>query len=116
MAKEFYTINVVLHLENEKGEYDYVPNYEVRIDKSGKEKSSMMRRICPELRSIEIIEKIAAISATGHPYVLDFVDTSYVVNLCRLDRLDAHRILRKLDDADSVVFEVTVTHLLSQSI
>lgn len=116
MAKEFYTINVVLHLENEKGEYDYVPNYKIQIDKCDNEKSSTTRRVCPELRPIEIIEKIAAISAIGHPYVLDFVDISYVVNLCRLDRLDAHRILRKLDDSDSVVFEVTVTHLLSQSI
>ena len=116
MAKEFYTINVVLHLENEKGEYDYVPNYEVRIDKGGKEKSSTTRRICPELRPIEIIEKIAAISAIGHPYVSDFVDISYIVNLCRLDKFDAHRILRQLDDAGSVVFEVTVAYLLSQSI
>lgn len=80
MAKEFYTVNVIPHLENETGEYDYVPTFEVRIDKGGKEKSSMAR--C----------------------------------LCRLDKFDAHRILRQLNDAGSVVFEVTVAYLLSQSI
>lgn len=69
MAKEFYTVKVIPHLENETGEYDYVPTFEVRIDKGGKEKSSTARRI-----------------------------------------------LRQLDDAGSVVFEVTVAHLLSQSI
>lgn len=46
----------------------------------------------------------------------DFIDISYIVNLCRLDKLDAHRILKQLDDAGSVVFEVTVTYLLEQSI
>lgn len=116
MAKDFHTVNAVLHLENEKGEYDYVPNYEVRIDKCGKEKSSTAHHICPELLPIEIIEKIAAISAIGHQYVLDFVDISYIVNLCRLYRLDAHRIIGKPDDSDSVVFEVTLTDLLRQSI
>lgn len=116
MAKEFYTVKVIPHLENETGEYDYVPTYEVRIDKGGKEESSTARRICLEWPPIEIIEKIEAIGAFGHPYVSDFIDISYLVNLCRLDKLDAHRILRQLDDASSVVFEVTVTYLLSQSI
>lgn len=50
------------------------------------------------------------------PYVSDFIDISYIVNLCRLDKLDAHRILKQLDDAGSVVFEVTVIYLLEQSI
>lgn len=63
MAKEFYTVKVISHLENETGEYDYVPTYEVRIDK-----------------------------------------------------LDAHRTLRQIDDAGPVVFEVTVAYLPSQSI
>lgn len=116
MAKEFYTVNVIQHLENETGEYDYVPAFEVRIDKGGKEKSSAARRLCLERPSIAIIEGIKAIEAFGHPYVSDFVDISYIVNLCRLDKLDAHRILRQLDDAGSVVFGVTVDYLLSQSI
>lgn len=38
MAEESYTVDVISHLENETGEYDYVPTFEVRIDKSGKEK------------------------------------------------------------------------------
>lgn len=116
MAKEFYTVKVIPHLENETGEHDYVPTYELRINKCGKEKSSTARRLCLEQSSIAIIEDIEAIGAFGHPYVSDFVDISYIVNLCRLDKLDAHRILRQLDDAGSVVFEVTVTYLLSQSI
>lgn len=116
MAKDFYTVNAVLHLENEKGEYDYVPNYEVRIDKCGKEKSSTAHHICPELLPIEIIEKIAAISAFGHPYVSDFVDISYIVNLCRLDIRDAYRILRQLNDSGSVVFEVTAVYLLTSQL
>lgn len=40
MAKEFYTVEVISHLENETGEYDYVPTFEVRINKGGKEKPS----------------------------------------------------------------------------
>jgi hypothetical protein len=46
----------------------------------------------------------------------DFVDISYIVNLCRLDMLDAYRIPRQLDDSGFVVFEVTVAYLLTQSI
>ena len=116
MAKEFYTVNVISHLENETGEYGYVPTFEVRIDKSGKEKSSTARRLCLEQPSVAIIEDIEAMGAFGHPYVSDFVDISYIVNLCRLDKFDAHRILRQLDDAGSVVFEVAAAYLLSQSI
>lgn len=116
MAKEFYTVNVIPHLENETGEYDYVPTFEIRIDKGGKEKSSTARRLCLEQPSIAIIEDIEAVGAFGHPYVSDFVDISYIVNLCRLDKLDAHCILRQLDDAGYVVFEVTVGYLLSQFI
>lgn len=117
MAKEFYTVNVIPHLENETGEYDYMPAYEVRIDKGGKEKSSTAHRICPEWPPIDIIEKIDAIGDVLRcPYVSDFADISYIVNLCRLDKLDAHRILRQLYDAGSVVFGVTVAYLLSPSI
>ena len=117
MAKEFYTVEVIPHLENETVEYDYVPTFEVRIDKGGKEKSSTARLICPEWQPINIIEKIDVISDVLRcPYVSDFIDISYIVNLCRLDKLDAHRILKQLDDAGSVVFEVTVTYLLEQSI
>lgn len=117
MAKEFYTVKIIPHLENETGEYDYVHTFEVRIDKGGKEKSSTARLIWPEWPLIDIIEKIDVISDILRcPYVSDFVDISYIVNLCRLDKLDAHRILRQLDDAGSVVFEVTVTYLPSQSI
>lgn len=116
MAKEFYTVKVIPHLENETGEYDYVPTFEVRIDKGGKEKSSMTRCLCLEQPSIAIIEDIEAISAVSCPYVSDFVDISYIVNLCRRDKFDAHRILRQLNDTGSVVFEVTVAYLLSQSI
>lgn len=117
MAKEFYTVKVIPHLENETGEYDYVPTFEVRIDKGGKEKSLTAHRLCSEWPPIDIIEKIDVISDVLRcPYVSDFVDISYIVNLCRLDKLDAHRILKQLDDAGSVVFEVTVTYLLSQSI
>lgn len=116
MAKEFYTVKVIPHLENETDEEDYVPTYEVRIDKGGKEKSSTARSICLEWPPIEIIEKIEAIGAFGHPYVSDLVDISHIVNLCKLDRLDVYRILRKLDDSGSVVFEVTVVYLLSQYI
>ncbi len=117
MAKEFYTVEVIPHLENETGEYDYVPTYEVRIDKGSKEKSSTARLICPEWPPIDIIEKIDVISDILRcPYVLDFVDISYIVDLCRLDKLDAHRILRQLDDSGFVVFEVTVAYLLTQSI
>lgn len=57
-----------------------------------------------------------AIGAFGHPYVSDFVDIPYTVNSCRLDKFDVHRILRQLDDAGPVVFEVTAAYLLSQSI
>ena len=67
MAKEFYTVKVIPHLENETGEDDYVPTYEVRIDKGGNEKSSTARRICLESPRIEIIEKIEAVGAFGHP-------------------------------------------------
>lgn len=42
----------------------------------------------------------------------DFVDISYIVNLCRLDIRDAYRILRQLDDSGPVVFEVTAVYLL----
>ena len=52
MAKEFYTVKVIPHLENETGEYDYVPTFEVRIDKGGEEKSSTARLICPEWPSV----------------------------------------------------------------
>lgn len=31
MTKEFYTVKVISHLENETGEYDYVPTYEVTV-------------------------------------------------------------------------------------
>lgn len=116
MAKEFYTVKVIPHLENETGEDNYVPTYEVRIDKGGKEKSSTARRIRLDWPSIEIIEKIEAVGAFGQPYVSDLVDISHIVNLCRLDRLDVHRILRQLDDACSVVFEVTEAYLLIQYI
>lgn len=117
MAKEFYTVKVIPHLENETGEYDYVPTFEVRIDKGGNEKSSTARLICPEWQPINIIEMIDVISDVLRcPYVSDFIDISYIVNLCRLDKLDAHRILKQLDDAGSVVFEVTVIYLLEQSI
>lgn len=117
MAKEFYTVKVIPHLENKTGEYDCVSTFEVRIDKGGEEKSSTARLICPEWPPINIIEEIDVISDVLRcPYVSDFVDISYIVNLCRLDKLDARRILKQLDDAGSVVFEVTVTYLLSQSI
>lgn len=77
----------------------------------------MARCLCLEQPSIAIIEDIEAISDVLRcPYVSDFVDISYIVNLCRLDKLDARRILKQLNDAGSVVFEVTVTYLLSQSI
>lgn len=116
MAKEFYTIKVIPHLENEAGEDDYVPTYEVRIDKGGNGKSSTARRICLGWPSIKIIEKIEAAGAFGHPYVSDLVDISYIVNLCRLDRLDAYRILRQLDNSGSVVFDVTEAYPLIQYI
>lgn len=29
MAKEFYTVEVIPHLENETGEYDYVPTQSI---------------------------------------------------------------------------------------
>lgn len=117
MAKESYTVNAIPHLGNETGEYDHMPTYEVRIDKGGKEKSSTAHRICPEWPPIDIIEKIDVIGDVLRcPYVSDFVDISYIVNLCRLDKLDAHRILRRLYDAGPVVFEVTVAYLPSQSI
>lgn len=76
----------------------------------------MARCLCLERPSIAIIEDIEAISAVSRPYVSDFVDISYIANLCRLDKFDAHRTLRQLNDAGSVVFEVTVAYLLSQSI
>lgn len=117
MAKDFYTVKVIPHLENETGEYDYVPTFEIRIDKGGNGKSSTARLICPEWLPIDIIEKIVVISdVLKDSYVSDLIDISYIVNLCRPDKLDAHRILKQLDDAGSVVFEVTVTYLLSQSI
>lgn len=31
MAKKFYTVKVIPHLENETGEYDYVPTFEVTV-------------------------------------------------------------------------------------
>ena len=116
MAKEFYTVNVIPHLENETGEYDYAPTFEVRIDKGGEEKSSMARGLCPEQPPSAIIEDIEAIGAVSCLYVSDFADISYIVNLCRPDEFDAHRILRQLNDTGSVVFEVTVAYLLSQFI
>lgn len=115
-AKEFHTVKVIPHLENETGEYDYAPTYEVRIDKGGKEESSTARRICLEWPPIEIIEKIEAIGAFGHPYVSDFVDISHIVNLCRRDIRDAYRILRQLDGSGSVVFEVTAVYLLTSQL
>ena len=116
MAKEFHTVKAISHLENETGEYDYVPTCEVRIDKGGKEKPSMARCLCLEQPSIAIIEDMEAIGAVSRPYVSDFVDISYTVNSRRLDKLDAHRILRQIDDAGPAVFEVTAAYLLSQSI
>lgn len=116
MAKEFYTVKIIPHLENETGEYDHVPTYEVRIDKSGKEESSTARRIHLEWPPIEIIEKMEAIGAFGHPYVSDFVDVSHIVNLCRLDIRDAYRILRQLNDSGSVVFEVTAVYPLTSQL
>ena len=108
MAKEFYTVEVISHPDDEA--------YEVRIDRGGGGKSSMARCLCLEQPPIAIVEDMEAISAVGCPYVSDLVDISYIVNLCRLDRLDAHRILRQIDDAGSAVFEVTAAYLLSQSI
>lgn len=117
MAKKFYAVKVIPHLENETGEYDYVPTFEVRIDKGGEEKPSTARPICPEWPPIAIIEKIDVIGDVPRcPYVSDFVDIPYIVNSCRLDKLDAHRIPKQLDDAGPVVFEVTVTYSLEQSI
>lgn len=113
MAEESYTVKVIPHLGNETGEYDHVPTFGVRIDKGGKGKSSTARRICPEWPPIDIIEKI---DVPRCPYVSDLVDISYIVNLCRPDKLDAHRIPRQLDDAGPVVFEVTVAYLPSQYI
>lgn len=84
--------------------------------KSGKEESSTARRIHLERPPIEIIEKIEAIGAFGHPYVSDFVDIPYIVNLCRLDIRDAYRILRQLNDSGSVVFEVTAVYLLTSQL
>ena len=103
-------IEIIPHLENETGEYDYVPTYGVRIDKSGKEESSTARRIHLEWPPIEIIEKMEAIGAFGHPYVSDSVDISHIVDSCRLDIRDAYRIPRRLDDSGSVAFEVTAVH------
>ncbi len=98
-------------------QFGYERTFVIRRDETcGKEKSSMARCLCLEQPSIAIIEDIEAISAVSYPYVSDFVDISYIVNLCRLDKFDAHRILRQLNDAGSVVFEVTVAYLLSQSI
>lgn len=115
MAEEFYTVEVISHLENETGEYDYVPTFEVRIDKGGEGKSSTARRLRLERPPIAIIEDIEAIGPFGRPYISDFVDISYIVNSCRLDALDAYRILRRLDDSGSAVFEVTAAYLLAQS-
>lgn len=117
MAGEFYTVEVIPHLEDGTGEHDHAPTFEVRIDRGGGGKSSTALLVFPEWRPIDIIEKIDAIGdARRCPYVSDLVDISYIVNLCRPDRLDAHRILRRLDDAGSVAFEVTAAYLLSQSI
>lgn len=92
MAEGSYSVEVIPHLENETGEYDYVPTFEVRIDKGGKEKPSTARRICPERPPIDIIEKIDVIGDVLRcPYVSDFVDISHIVDLRRPDKLDAHR-------------------------
>lgn len=111
------TVKAIPRLENETGEYDHVPTFEVRIDKGGKGKSSTAHRICPEWPPIDIIEKIDAIGDVPRcRYVSDFVDIPYIVDSCRLDKLDAHRIPRRLDDAGSVVLEATATYSPSQPI
>lgn len=81
MAKEFYTVNVIPHLENETGEYDYVPTFEIRIDKGGKEKSSTARRLCLEQPSIAIIEDIEAVGAFGHR-TFQISSTSRTSSIC----------------------------------
>lgn len=81
MAKEFYTVNVISHLDNETGEDNYVPTYEVRIDKGGKEKSSTARRIHLDWPSIEIIEKIEAVGAFG-PRMFQISSTSRISSIC----------------------------------
>lgn len=102
-TEEFYTVKVISHLGNETGGYDHVPTYEVRIDKGGREKPSTARCLCLERPPIAIIEDMEAIGTVSRPYVLDSVDISHIVNSCRLDELDAHRILRRIDDAGPVV-------------
>lgn len=42
MAKDFHTVKVIPHLENETGEDNHVPTYEVRIDKGGKGRPSRL--------------------------------------------------------------------------
>ena len=76
----------------------------------------MARCSCLERPSIAIIEDMEAIGAVSRPYVSDFVDIPYIVNSCRLDRFDAHRVPRQLNDAGPVVFEVAAAYLPSQSI
>lgn len=58
MAEEFCTVKAIPHLENETGECDHVPTFEVRIDKG-----DVPRR----------------------PYVSDLVDIPHIVNLRRLN-------------------------------
>lgn len=78
MVREFYTVDVIPHLENETGEYDYVPTFEVRIDKGGKEKSSTARRLRLEQPLIAIIEDIETISAFSCPYISDFAHRRFM--------------------------------------
>lgn len=115
-AKGSYTVKAISRLGDETGEYGHVPAYEVRIDKGGKWKSPTARRLRLGRPSTAIIGDMEAIGAVSRPYVSDFADIPYTVNSCRLDRPDAHRIPRQIDDAGPVVFEVTAAYLPSQSI
>lgn len=116
MAKEFYTVKVIPHLENETGEHDYAPMYEVQIDNGGKEKSLAAWCIQLEWSPLEIFEMIDKYDGEHYQYISNFTDICQLVRLSRSDVLDFHNILQQLDIFGSVRFEVTVAHLLEQSI
>lgn len=112
MAEQFYRIEIVPHLENETGEFDYIPYYEINVTKDDMERFTAAWSIEKDCSPIEFIGRIIDFEERGHPYIMDAIDLAYLIMLCRSEPIDAYHLFRDADDYDGVHFEVTVNRLL----
>lgn len=112
MDGKFYCVEIVPHLENKTGEFDYVPCYEICVTKDCMERFTAAWTIEKDCSPIEFIGRIIDFEERGYPYIMDSIDLAYLIMLCRSEPIDAYHLLRDADDYDSVSFEVTVNRLL----